>query len=429
MRLVAAWIFSVAAIVYVMVVVGGVTRLTRSGLSMVDWRPQGSWLPQDDEAWQAEFDKYKQFPEYRLKNMGMTLEEFKDIYWWEWFHRMLGRGIGLAFALPGAALALGGSIPRALRGRLGLAFALGGTQGLIGWWMVKSGLDHKNYEGENKFKDPRVSPYRLATHLTMAFSIFGLLLWTGFDALSMASAAAAARGSAKAIAAAPTAAATRAAARMLPALTLATGLVGLTSFAGAFVAGNDAGRAYNDWPMYAGRHVPEEIWDDKLGYRNVFENTATVQFDHRNLAYATVAAVGVTMAMWLRSGAAHFPKSANVALAHLGLGVLGQAGLGIVTLMSYVPVELGAAHQGGALALLAAALWSRHAVGRVAGGAGAIQRAAAAGGPTGATAAAAAASVLGLRCLPEGYGRGGSMAVEPRDLGTVRELEDTPGSS
>ena len=320
--------------------------------------------------------------------MGMTLEEFKDIYWWEWFHRMLGRGIGLAFALPGAALALSGSIPRSLRGRLGLAFALGGTQGLIGWWMVKSGLDHKNYEGENKYRDPRVSPYRLATHLTMAFSIFSILLWTGLDALAMAKegsiarAAAAAKGdaiaAAKVAAAAPTAAATRAAARMLPVLTLATGFVGLTSFAGAFVAGNDAGRAYNDWPLYAGRHIPEEIWDEKLGARNVFENTATVQFDHRNLAYGTVAAVGATTALWIGGGAVrHLPRTANVALAHLGLGVLGQAGIGIVTLMSYVPVELGAAHQGGALALLGAALWSRHAVGRVA--ASRVSRAAAKG--------------------------------------------------
>lgn len=310
----------------------------------------------------------------------MTLEEFKPIYFLEWFHRMWGRGLGVLFAVPGAIFAAAGLIPPMSAPILLGSFALGAAQGGVGWWMVKSGLEERS---KDDYKEPRVSPYRLASHLTMAFSIFTLLTWASLDLFwaanrtasltgkKTASAADVMRAALRFPASAPSAvppvsmaaaatARTAALRGIAPLSIAAASIIALTSFAGAFVAGNDAGRAYNDWPLYAGKLVPEQIWDDKLGARNLFENTATVQFDHRNLAYTTLAVVGLLGSAMASRKVSLPPQVVNSVRAMAGTVVL-QAGMGIATLMTYVPVGLGAAHQAGALVLFTTAIWMRHA--------------------------------------------------------------------
>ena len=258
----ASWILGCGGMVFGMVVVGGTTRLTRSGLSMTDWRPQGRLPPMNTAEWEVEFEKYRDFPEFKRLNMSMTLDEFKSIYYWEWGHRMWGRAIGVCFAAPMVYFAARRQIPRHLYGRLGILFGMGGMQGAIGWWMVKSGLDHEHIFGikRSEHDTPRVSPYRLTTHLSMAFATYGLLLWTGLDLLRRS---ADARGGA---AVEQTAAAeakllanpelARALRRLRGTSKVATVALGVTILSGAFVAGNDAGRAYNDFPLMAGRWVP-----------------------------------------------------------------------------------------------------------------------------------------------------------------------------
>lgn len=374
--------------VFVMVVLGGVTRLTRSGLSIVEWRPEGETLPRTDAEWQVEFDKYKAFPEYIKVNRHMSLDEFKPIYFMEWFHRMWGRGIGLAFAGPLAYFALRRRIPPGFGTRLGALLALGATQGAVGWWMVKSGLVHENFK-EN-YAVPRVSPYRLTTHLGFAWASYSLLLWNAWDLL-------------RAPLAAVTPQQADAARRMRSPVVFATSLLGVTIASGAFVAGNDAGHAYNDWPLFAGRVIPEQIWEPAMGLRNFFENTATVQFDHRMLAYSMLATVGIVHAAGKRIGWAALPAGTRGGAIAMGAMVGIQATLGISTLMMYVPVWLGAAHQAGALALWTTALYTLHSVQR------ALRPAAAAAAGTVAAAAAkapvsaaAAVAALGLSATLHG---------------------------
>ncbi|GBG34166.1 Cytochrome c oxidase assembly protein COX15 [Hondaea fermentalgiana] len=348
-RGVGAWLLGVSGAVFGMVVLGGVTRLTRSGLSMVDWRPQGSMLPQTDEAWAAEFEKYKQFPEYKRLNQGMSLDEFKHIYFMEWFHRMWGRGLGFVFGVPFLYFMARGRIQRlpGMTPKLFGLLALGGGQGLVGWWMVKSGLE----EPTNEWKEPRVSPYRLAAHLTVALGVFTGLVWTGLTALNpqpLLSTAVDPR-----------------VLRLRSWGAAVLGLVGITFVSGAFVAGNDAGRAYNDWPFYAGEWIPREFWDSRLepAWRNIFENTATVQFDHRNLAYTTLFS---TLALFHIARRSPNWKVLSPAMRTgynaMVVVVCCQVLLGISTLMMFVPVELGAAHQAGALTLWTTMLYSQHAL-------------------------------------------------------------------
>lgn len=349
---IAYWLLGTAGMVFVMVVLGGVTRLTRSGLSIVEWRPEGEKLPQTEEEWAVEFQKYKAFPEYQRVNSRMSLEEFKPIYFMEWFHRMWGRAIGIAFGVPLLYFAATKSIPAGYGGRLGLLLSIGATQGAVGWWMVKSGLEHERF---NEYKIPRVSPYRLATHLGFAWTIYSLLCWNGWDLIKSKVAV--------------TPAQAQAALKLRTPVALATAIIGTTVASGAFVAGNDAGHAYNDWPFFAGRVIPEQIWDESLGYLNFFENTATVQFDHRMLAYTSIAGVGLVHAAAKRAGglkSAAMPPGFKMGAIGLGALVAAQATLGITTLMLYVPVSLGAAHQGGALALWTGALYTMHSVARAA---------------------------------------------------------------
>ena len=328
-----------------MVVIGGITRLTRSGLSMTEWRFLGTLPPLNAEEWEVEFGKYKRSPEFRKCNASMTLEEFKFIYWMEYAHRMWGRGLGIAFGLPLLYFGFKGYITRRLAIPLSLLFVAGGCQGFIGWWMVKSGLNEPLYH----YEIPRVSPYRLATHLTSAFAIYTGLLWTTLSVALPESPAALA-----------TSAAVRAGATRLRMLVVPlTGLIGVTAISGAFVAGLDAGHAYNTFPLMDGRIVPEEIFRLQPMWKNFFENTATVQFDHRLLAASTLSSVS---AVWLLTRGMPVPaRSALLLNALLGVTCM-QVSLGIATLLNYVPVSLGSAHQAGALTLFSVAISLLHSL-------------------------------------------------------------------
>jgi len=373
-----------------MVVLGGATRLTRSGLSMTDWRFAFERPPLTDSDWEAEFAKYRASPEYRLLHSGMGVDDFKFIYGMEWAHRMWGRLLGLGFALPLAYFAARGAVNGPLAARLGLLLCMGGAQGLVGWWMVRSGLrepalavadadDPSVVAGGSGGcqQVPRVSPYRLAAHLTSAFAIYATLVWTSLSlwqpvpAAAMAAAGEAA-GLAAAAAGASSAAAIVAAAATLRrrALPLAA-LVGVTAVSGAFVAGLDAGHAYNTFPMMNGAWVPPEYWgaEGEGGgagggprlpwWRNAFENTAAVQLHHRALALSTLtAATGV----WLAHRGLPLPRAAGRLLAAAAAVTCAQATLGVATLLTYVPPALGAAHQAGALTVFTVLLALLHSV-------------------------------------------------------------------
>ena len=329
-KAIAWWLGGCSAWVASMVVLGGVTRLTRSGLSMTDWKFTGEMPPRTEEEWTAEFSRYQKSPEFRRVNSSMTLDEFKFIYWMEWAHRMWGRGLGIAFALPALFFYVRGAIPSPLLRRLGLLLAMGGTQGLIGWWMVRSGL----HEPSSPYEVPRVSPYRLATHLASAFVIYGTLLWTTFQVALPRNPKDFSSLSMKILKK-----------RSAP----VTALLAMTAASGAFVAGLDAGHAYNTFPTMNGEWIPAEYWAID-GWRNAFENTAAVQFHHRMLALSSVAAVTALWATSVRLPG--LPRSTKTLLYSL-LGAVGaQASLGVATLLTHVPVSLGSLHQAGALGLL-----------------------------------------------------------------------------
>lgn len=332
-RAVAVWLFFTAAMVFAMAVIGAITRLTESGLSMVEWRPLIGTLPPLSEAeWQRVFELYRQTPEYRVLNAGMTLEAFKEIFFWEWLHRLWGRLIGLVFAVPLLWFWLRGTLGRVDRvphlgwKLLGL-LVLGGLQGVMGWVMVQSGLVDR----------PVVSQYRLAAHLSLAFLIFGLLIWLGLRlARPMRSAQ-------------PTGVA-----RVRRHGWWTLGMTGITVIWGALVAGLDAGLAYNTWPLMGTAFLPPEALSIQPAWLNGFENTALVQFIHRWLAIATALAV---LALSLRALARGVTGAARP-LAWLAMAmVLMQVGLGIATLLLAVPIWLGALHQAGALVLIALLVW------------------------------------------------------------------------
>ena len=315
-RVVAGWLIACAAFVFLVVVVGGVTRLTRSGLSIAEWQPLVGAIPPLSEAdWQALFAKYRETPEYRIVNRGMTLEGFKGIFWWEYIHRLLARLVGLVFLLPFLWFLwkrkLGGSLACKLWG----IFALGAAQGALGWYMVKSGL----------VDDPRVSHFRLTAHLGLALAIFSAQLWLALGLLRE-------RSGIDRFAAA------------LPVVIFAMAL------SGGMVAGLRAGYAYNSFPLMNGHIVPPEILMLEPWWKNFAYNMATVQFVHRAFFWALALLVPFTWWRYRGMPAAHFLMAAFVL----------QAALGISTLLLGVPVVLGAAHQGGAVLLLAAALWTAH---------------------------------------------------------------------
>lgn len=311
-----------------MILVGGATRLTDSGLSITEWKPvTGAVPPLSDSDWQRAFDAYRQIPEYRSLKQGMSLEAFKTIYWWEWGHRFLGRLIGVAFFVPFIVFWIAGYIPRALLPKLLGLFVLGGLQGAVGWYMVKSGLIDRT----------DVSQYRLAAHLGIAVLIFGYTLWLVFQL--GASAEREERSGSRA-------------ASLVAGLVL--GLIYLQILAGALVAGLDAGMGFNTWPEINGALVPEGLGILRPWYLNLFENRLTVQFDHRMLGYAVVLAT-VAQAAWL--GASRKPQLLAGSAFMLALLALLQATLGVWTLLLSVPIALGLAHQAGAMLLFAAALY------------------------------------------------------------------------
>jgi cytochrome c oxidase assembly protein subunit 15 len=338
-----------------MVVLGGVTRLTRSGLSMTDWKFQWESPPLCAEDWAREFAKYRASPEFRLSNASMTVDEYKFIFWMEYGHRMWGRGLGVYFALPLCAFLAKGWITKRLGARLVSFFGLGAAQGAIGWWMVKSGL---TLDAENPLNVPRVSPYRLATHLTGAFTIYTAMLWTTFSVLFPETNSAGGGGIRKNAAA--TSAATSLRRKAFP----LAGLIAVTALSGAYVAGLDAGRAYNTFPLMDGKVVPELYWSqwEEKGWRNFFENDAAVQFDHRALAIATLVSTAATFASTSKTATRALPKRATFFLhATAGL-VTAQVALGIATLLCHVPVSLGSAHQANALLVFTAAVGLTHAL-------------------------------------------------------------------
>jgi cytochrome c oxidase assembly protein subunit 15 len=327
---VVAWLFFSAAMVAAMIVIGGITRLTESGLSMVEWRPLIGWVPPlNDGEWSRVFELYKLSPQFQQVNGWMDLEAFKTIFFWEYVHRVWGRLIGIVFALPLAFFLITGRIERSRLPRLILLLALGGLQGAIGWWMVTSGLAD----------EAMVSPYRLATHLSMAFIILGLLIWTALEIRAVDHSVAETADKAVRIGAGHVLA-----------------FIALTIVAGAFVAGNDAGFDYNTFPLMDGRFVPDGYWD--LGPAGLIENVATVQFNHRWIAITTAAlTLGFTFWALLR-----VPAHAKLPISLLGGMVVLQALIGVVTLLAVVPVWLGALHQGGAVVLFGLAVWTRFAV-------------------------------------------------------------------
>ena len=322
----AVWLFAVAALVFGMVVLGGSTRLTGSGLSITEWRPvTGVIPPLGHAAWVAEFQKYQQIPQYRLINHGMSLAAFQGIYWWEWAHRLLGRLIGVAFLLPFVVFLAAKRIPKRLIWRTAVIFALGALQGLVGWWMVASGLEGR----------VAVAPERLTVHLGLALVLFCLLIWTGLEAWF---------GPGR----------PNFESRWRLPAALAAGLVFVQMMLGALVAGNNAGQIDNDWPLMNGRLFPTDYVDHGGFLHALLHSQAAVQFNHRIGAYLLVAAAVVAVVMAARRR--ELPRGARpLAFLFGGLVVL-QAGLGILTLVNHAPFGLSLMHQCLAAAVLAVTL-------------------------------------------------------------------------
>jgi cytochrome c oxidase assembly protein subunit 15 len=323
------WLAGIAFLIVAMILVGGATRLTESGLSITEWQPVMGTIPPLSEAdWQEAFTAYQQIPQYTELNRGMSLDEFKTIYWWEWTHRFLGRLIGVVFFVPFIVFWAAGYIPRALLPRLIGLFVLGGLQGAIGWYMVKSGLVDRT----------SVSQYRLMVHFGFAVAILGYTLWLLFDLGTSAQIRHVRAGIG--------------ATSWVSALVLALIFVQLLS--GALVAGLDAGMGYNTWPLIDGAFIPSGLGTATPWYLNLFENGLAVQFNHRMLGYAVVVTT-LAQAIWLAFRRA--PQPLLGAASTLAVLSVLQATLGVWTLLLAVPIELGIAHQAGAILVFATALY------------------------------------------------------------------------
>jgi heme a synthase len=326
-RAVAIWLFACAVLVFAMVVVGGVTRLTGSGLSITEWKPiMGALPPMNAADWNAAFEKYRAIPQYAQVNAGMSLGEFQGIFWWEWSHRLLGRLIGVAFAVPFAVFLMMRMLPRRLIVRCAVLLGLGGLQGLIGWWMVSSGLSERI----------DVAPERLATHLGLALLIFMGLIWTGLEAWF---------GEER----------SRPPSGWSVGAGVLLGAVFVQCLLGGLVAGAKAGFVYTDWPLMNGTFLPPVEWS--RGALAFLHDQALVQFNHRIWAYGLLAGGTVyAVQAWRWRLAEGLGAAAFAVAAALWL----QAALGVVTLIHAVPLWLGALHQAGAALVLAAAtvnLW------------------------------------------------------------------------
>lgn len=333
-RTIRAWLAVLFVLVLAMIVVGGATRLTGSGLSITEWKPvTGAIPPMNAADWQREFDLYRQIPQYQELNAGMSLSQFQYIYWWEWSHRLLGRVVGLVWALGFVLFWATSRIPAGWTPRLLALGALGGLQGAIGWWMVSSGLT----EGML-----RVASYRLAIHLGLAFLILALITWYVLQ-LS--------RSEAELL---------RARRAGEPKLfSMSTGLLHLTFLQvllGALVAGIDAGRTYTGWPTMGGEWIPAAIWDPTLGWRNFFENPALVQFIHRMTGYLLAI---FAVVVWMRARRSPH-RVTRGAFGVMIVAMAAQIGLGIMNVLHASPMHLALTHQFGAVLLVAMILRARH---------------------------------------------------------------------
>jgi cytochrome c oxidase assembly protein subunit 15 len=326
LRAVRIWLIVVAALIVGTLIVGGATRLTESGLSIVEWKPiTGILPPLTAEQWTGQFEAYKAIPQYREMNFGMSLDEFKTIFYWEWIHRLLARSIGAVFLLPFLYFLWRGGLSSDLKRRLWIIFALGGLQGAVGWWMVKSGLTDR----------VSVSQYRLAAHFMLALFIFAAIVWTVRRLTPVQR--------------------TSQPARIRITAWILLALVFLQLFFGALVAGLRAGRVFNTWPDIDGSFIPamDRLFFEQPWWRNFFDNTLTVQFCHRMIAYALLALALAHAIDVVRS------KSGRAVIggAHALAGAIGlQAVLGIMTLLHQVPIPLGLAHQATAIVVLTLAL-------------------------------------------------------------------------
>lgn len=326
-RAVRWWLFSVAALIAIMVLVGGATRLTESGLSIVEWKPvTGTLPPLTDAQWAQAFEGYKTIPQYRELNAGMSLHEFKTIFWWEWSHRLLGRVIGAVYLLPFLFFLWRGMLGTDLKRRLWAIFGLGALQGAVGWWMVASGLTQR----------VEVSQYRLATHLILALVIFAAIVWTLLRLADRPRPVASSRLKMSGVA--------------LLALTF------VQLYFGALVAGLRAGRVYNTWPQIDGAFIPPaaRLFFEEPWWRNLFDNTLTVQFEHRMTAYAllALAVLHAVDAVASRAGTAVVRGAWWLVAA-----ITVQAVLGVLTLLYQVPIDLALTHQAVAIVVLTLAIF------------------------------------------------------------------------
>ena len=323
-RRMAIWLLVMCGLVAAMVIVGGATRLTDSGLSITEWKPvTGAVPPLSAEAWAEEFEKYKTIPEYQEVNFGMSLDQFKTIYWWEWGHRFLGRLIGIAFMIPMLFFIATRQATGKLRLKLVGLFCLGGMQGALGWWMVSSGLVDRI----------DVSQYRLAAHLSLAVLLFGMMFWLALSLwpsrrISVPN-------------------------HLVWGAAALTGGVFVQMVLGAFVAGLRAGRTFNTWPLMDGKFFPDGYFVGAPGVNDLFESFAAVQFNHRIGAYLVAAGA---IWFWYAARKTEMAARARLVLAAVGLQIV----LGIWTLLAVTPISLGLLHQAGALGVFAAALYAAH---------------------------------------------------------------------
>ena len=329
-RRVATWLLICCGLVFAMVVLGGVTRLTGSGLSMVDWKPVTGVLPPlSDADWQKTFEMYQQSPEFQKVNAHMDVDAFKGIFWLEFLHRVLGRLIGIVFFIPFLVFAAKGYISKREWPKYLLMFVLGGMQGLLGWYMVKSGL----------VDNPHVSQYRLTAHLVAAFLIYAYMFWVALSLIFPRTSDRRHPWYAKSVA--------------------LTALISVTVISGGFVAGLKAGKIYNTFPMMGDGWIPPDVLALRPAWRNFFDNASAVQFDHRILAISTFVAV-VVFWVFLRRSA--LTKRVEMAVHYLLAAVLIQVSLGILTLIFSVPTALAATHQAVAMLLFTAALYLTHSL-------------------------------------------------------------------
>jgi cytochrome c oxidase assembly protein subunit 15 len=331
-KAIAIWLLICCITIFGMIVLGGITRLTGSGLSMVEWAPVLGILPPLNQAeWQETFLLYQQYPEYKLKNFNMSLDDFKSIFWFEYAHRLLGRSIGLIFLLPFLYFLLSRKIEKSLIPKLLAMFVLGGLQGLLGWYMVKSGL----------VSDPHVSQYRLTAHLGLALLIYAYIFWVALDLLYPEINNDHKQNNL----------------RYARLSFVITGIIFITALSGGFVAGTRAGLAFNTFPLMNGQLIPAGIFELSPLWRNFFENIVTIQFDHRLLATILFLSIPV---LWWQLGKSQQESRINTGRHLLLLALFVQISLGITTLLLFVPVFFASAHQAGAVILLTTSLFVSH---------------------------------------------------------------------